>query len=105
MTKNDWNAICGDLVKSVASSKKIHLHLSAKLSDPSTSVKLHWSIHKTFVNAKKVLLISPLLINGKRFKSVLEKVDIFNDFLASNASQDQKLAFFHQCLYISQITK
>ena len=53
------------LVESIRTSKeKIHLCLSAKLSDLSTSAKTYWSILKTFLMVK------------------LEKSNIFNDFFS-----------------------
>ena len=53
------------MVKSIRSSKeKIHLCLSAKLSDLSNSANTYWSLLENFVNGNKVPVIPPLLVNG-----------------------------------------
>ena len=75
--------IHSDLVEFIRSSKeKWYLCLSAKLFNPSTSAKTTWSIHKTFVNGRNVLLISMLLVNGKYVTNFLEKANIVNDFFS-----------------------
>ena len=75
--------IHSDLVEFTRSSKeKCYLCLSAKLFDPTTSAKTTWSIHKTFVSGKNVLLISILLVNGKYVTNFLEKANIVNDFFS-----------------------
>ena len=40
-------------------------NLAKKLNNPLLQTKTYWSILKTFYNDKKILLISPLLIDDK----------------------------------------
>ena len=55
--------IRSNLVESIRpSNEKVHLCLSAKLSDPCTTAKTYWSIRKTFVNSKKSPVNFPVII-------------------------------------------
>ena len=55
--------------------------MPTKLANPSTSSKTYWPILKTFVNGKKIPIISPLLVNDK-FVTNLEKTNLFNEFFS-----------------------
>ena len=47
------------------SSTLYYENLAKKLNNPLLQAKTYWSILKTFYNDKKILLISPLLIDDK----------------------------------------
>ena len=47
------------------SSTLYYENLVKKLNNPLLQAKTYWSILKTFYNDKKILLISPLLIDDK----------------------------------------
>ena len=100
----DWlRCIRGDLAESIRSSKeKLQIHLSAKSSNPSTSAKTCWSIHKTFVNGKKVPLIPPLLVNRKFVPNFLEKANIFNDFFSQECEPISNDGILPSILNITQ---
>ena len=49
----------------LTSSTLYYENLAKKLNNPLLQAKTYWSILKTFYNDKKILLISPLLIDDK----------------------------------------
>ena len=65
-----------------SSREKFYCKLSTKLANPSTSSKTYWSILKTFVNGKKITIIPPLLVNDNFITNVLEKSNLFNEFVS-----------------------
>ena len=58
--------------------------LSTKLANPSTSSRSYWSILKTFVNGKKIPIISPL-----------EKANLFNQFFSKQCQPLPKSNTYH----------
>ena len=60
--------------------------LSMKLSNPETSSKVYWSILKSFVNDKKIPVISPLYHNGNFITHFRQKAELFNSFFAEQCS-------------------
>ena len=80
--------ISNSLAETIRSSKeKFYCKLSTKLANPSTSSKIYWSIlatywSKTFVNGKKIPIILPLLVNDNFITNLLEKANLFNEFLS-----------------------
>ena len=63
-----------------------HRRLAQKLSDPSASSKMCWSILKRFYNGKKVPIIPPLLINIKLESDFKTKANYFISFFASKCT-------------------
>ena len=61
---------------------KFCFKLSTELANPSPSSKTYWSILKTFVNGRKILIIPPLLDNDKFSTNCLEKAHLFNEFFS-----------------------
>ena len=57
-------------------------NLGKKLNNPLLQAKTYWSIHKTFYNDKKVLLIPPLLIENKFVTDIKMKGKIFDKLFA-----------------------
>ena len=51
-----------------------------------TSRKSYWSILKTFLNNKKILVIPPILHDNKFITNFKEKAEIFNNFFAKKCS-------------------
>ena len=51
-----------------------------------TSRKSYWSILKTFLNNKKILVIPPILYDNKFITNFNEKAEIFNNFFAKQCS-------------------
>ena len=51
-----------------------------------TSRKYYWSILKTFLNNKKILVIPPILHDNKFITNFKEKAEIFNNFFAKQCS-------------------
>ena len=51
-----------------------------------TSRKSYWSILKTFLNNKKILVIPPILHDNKFITNFKEKAEIFNNFFAKQCS-------------------
>ena len=76
--------ITWDLTEAISSSKNVYSeHLTNKLSYPNTSSKACWSIIKTLINCKNVLLIiSSILVNNKLATNFKDKANIFNDFFS-----------------------
>ena len=70
-----------DLTNAITNSKLAYYRrISSKLNDPSTVPKTYWSILKSFVNSKKILLIPPILVMDQLMTNFLEKANLFNDF-------------------------
>ena len=69
--------------------------LSTKLANPSTSSRSYWSILKTFVNGKKIPIISPLLVNGKFATNFFEKANLFNQFFSKQCQPLPKSNTYH----------
>ena len=61
-------------------------NLGKKVNNPLLQVKAHWSILKTFCNGKKILVISPLLIDDKFVTDMKAKANIFNKFFAEQCT-------------------
>ena len=57
-----------------------------KLSNAETSSKAYWSILKSFVNDKKIPIISPLYHNGNFITDFRQKAELFNSFFAEQCS-------------------
>ena len=51
-----------------------------------TSRKSYWSILKTFLNNKKILVIPPILHDNKFITNFKEKAEIFNNFFGKQCS-------------------
>ena len=52
--------------------------------DPTTSLKVYWSILKTFLNNKKISCIPPIYHNNNYVIDFKEKAQIFNNFFAKH---------------------
>ena len=57
-----------------------------KLSNPETSSKAYWSILKSFMNDKKILIIPPLYHNGNFIIDFRQKAELFDSFFAEQCS-------------------
>ena len=51
-----------------------------------TSRKYYWSILKTFLNNKKILVIPPILHDNKFITNFKKKAETFNNFFAKQCS-------------------
>ena len=78
--------------------------LANKLSNPSTSSKIYWSILKIFCNNKKIPLIPAIFIGNKLEIDFKLKVNHFNKYFASkctpinhDSSLPSSFEFFSQC--------
>ena len=58
--------------------------MTNKLNDPKAAPKTYWSILNRFLYNKKILAISPLLVNGKFVSDFCTKANLFNDFFCFN---------------------
>ena len=82
---NKFQSLQAHLKTSIEESKQSYYsHLSNKHG--KTSLKLYWSILKTFLNNKKIPCILPLLHNGKFIMNFKEKPELFNDFFTMQCS-------------------
>ena len=68
------------------SRQNYYSRLPNKLLDCKTSLKLYWSILKTFLNNRRIPYIPPLLHNGKFIMNFKEKAELFNDFFTRQCS-------------------
>ena len=57
---------------------KYYSKVAKKLLDPSTNPKTYWSILKTFLNNKKILVIPPSFHDNKFITDFKQKAEIFN---------------------------
>ena len=57
-----------------------------KLLNPKTSSKASWSILNSFVNDKKIPIISPLYHNSNFITNFCQKAELFNSFFAEQCS-------------------
>ena len=76
------------------SKQNYYLRLSAKLTKFHKSSKAYWSLTKTFLNNKKIPLITPLYHQGGFLTNFKVKAEFFNSFFASQCSlikNDSKL--------------
>ena len=60
--------------------------LAMKLNNPITSSNTYWSILKTFYNDRKILIVPPILKDGKLESDFKIKADYFNKFFASQGT-------------------
>ena len=60
--------------------------IAEKLSDPSISSKIYWSIFKSFLTGKKVPCIPPIFHENKFITDFREKAELFNSFFANQCS-------------------
>ena len=73
-----------EVIAAVRKAKKSYLEkLTQKTSDNYDSTKTWWKVTKTFLNSKKQSEIPPLFYNNSFYENPQEKVEIFNDFFAS----------------------
>ena len=80
------NKLSEDLTNAITNSKLAYYRrIASKLNDPNSASKAYWSILKSFVNGKNILLILPILIKDQLVTNFLEKANLFNEF------------FTHQC--------
>ena len=83
MISNSLIETSNSLTEIIRSSKgKFCFKLSTELANPSPSSKTYWSILKTFVNGRKILIIPPLLDNDKFSTNFLEKAHLLNEFFS-----------------------
>ena len=61
-------------------------NLGKIVNNPLLQAKAYWSILKTFCNSKKILVISPLLIDDKFVTDMKAKANIFNKFFAEQCT-------------------
>ena len=76
------------------SKQNYYSRMSAKLTKFYKSWKVYWSLLKTFLNNKKIPLISPLHHQGDFITNFKIKAELFNSFFASQCSlikNDSKL--------------
>ena len=77
-----------ELINIIKSPKEnFYKNLAKKLNDPNTSSKTYWSIMKTFVNGKNLLIIPPLLVNNNLISNFREKANIFKDFFVQQCQR------------------
>ena len=60
--------------------------IAKKLSDPSISSKIYWSILKIFLTGKNVPCIPPIFHENKFITDFSEKAELFNSFFANQCS-------------------
>ena len=75
------NKLSEDLTNAITNSKLAYYRrIASKLNDPNSAPKTYWSILKSFVNDKKILLIPPILVKDQLVTNFLEKANLFNEF-------------------------
>ena len=62
------NKLSEDLTNAITNYRRI----ASKLSDPNQAPKTYWSILKSFAKGKKILLITPILVNEQLEINFLE---------------------------------
>ena len=81
------NVLTIDITNAISSSKlKYHERLANKLNDPKTYPKTYWFILKTFVNASKIPLVPPLLVENKLVTDFFDKANVFYNFFAKQCT-------------------
>ena len=60
--------------------------LSSKLDNPDTVPKTYWSIMNRFLNNKRMLILPPVLFEGKLISDFEKKAEPFNNYFASQCS-------------------
>ena len=81
------NVLTIDISNAISSSKlKYHERLANKLNDPKTYPKTYWAILKTFLNASKIPLVPPLLVENKLVTHFLDKANVFYNFFAKQCN-------------------
>ena len=74
-------ALVTELNELISSTKTLYYeNLTKKLNNPLSQAKKYWSILKSFYNDKKILLITPPLIDDKLVTDMQMKANIFNNF-------------------------
>ena len=68
------------------SKQRYYSKLSSKLANPATSLKIFWSILKTFLNDKNIPFIPPLYYKNKFLTNFKEKAELFNTFFANQCT-------------------
>ena len=66
----------------IAAKEKKLIRLSAKLEDPSTAPKTHWSILNRFLSNMKIPIIPPILVDDNVVSNLAEKAELFNSYFA-----------------------
>ena len=56
--------------------------MSAKLDNPKSVPKIHWSIIHKLLSNRKIPIIAPILINGELVSDFKQKANIFNNHFA-----------------------
>ena len=74
---------CADLVRNA---KNSYIKKSNVLIDKSTDPKVYWAVLNNFLNNIKIPSVPPILISGETITNIVEKVNIFNEFLASQCT-------------------
>ena len=57
--------------------------MSAKLDNPKSVPKIHWSIIHKLLSNRKIPIIAPILINGELVSDFKQKANIFNNHFVS----------------------
>ena len=65
---------------------KYYSKVVQRLLGRSTSPKTYWSIMKTFLNNKKILVISPIFHDNKYITDLKQKTEIFNSHFLKQCS-------------------
>ena len=60
--------------------------MSAKLDNPKTVPKTHWSIMNKFLSNKKAPIIPSFLVNGKLVSDFEQKANLFNNYFTSQCT-------------------
>ena len=70
------NKLSEDLTNAITNSKLVYYRrIASKLNDPNSAPKTYWSILKSFVYGKKILLIPPILVKDQLVTNFLEKAN------------------------------
>ena len=60
--------------------------MSAKLDNPNTAPKTHWSIISRLLNKRKIPTIPPILADGKLVSDFEKKSELFNSHFAAQCA-------------------
>ena len=63
--------------------------MSAKLDNPSTALKMYWSITSRFFNERKMPAIPTVLVDGKMVSDFKIKSELFNSQFATQCTPDK----------------